>query len=445
MARPALVAAGRGRGGDGGRVPGQAAIVAALACMAVTTLAVYLTTRGGASNTATNTSGGDGLVPVRRPGVRTPAEAAAAAAAEDGVASLAWKAEVMDSLERLERLTKGVLRTSLEQQQTTLHNGASKVGTDCAPAVAAALASAAVDAPTAAAAAGAATAPCRRRNAVVGLAIGIDVNLLYRFVRSLREVAPTEEVDLVLFLDAPPSDDLAWLLDAYRVDVHRFSAAALPAAYRGFHPSSYRWIMIRDWMASVPAADAPHAVFLTDVRDTVFQGNPFTHTDDRSSVFYAFQEARPGTIAACGWNSGWVKDCFGASALQAVGSNVISCSGTSLATWAAARVYVDMLAAEIAVNKCERNGVDQGMHNYFVYGGQLRAALGDALKLVSNEDGWVATVQSMPTLQRNRAGAVVNSASLPYAVVHQYDRSGALKSQYERQFVWLAPDERGRK
>ena len=97
------------------------------------------------------------------------------------------------------------------------------------------------------------------------------------------------------------------------------------------------------------------------------------------------------------------------------------------------------------MNKCERNGVDQGMHNYFVYGGQLRAALGDALKLVSNEDGWVATVQSMPTLQRNRAGAVVNSASLPYAVVHQYDRSGALKSQYERQFVWLAPDERGRK
>lgn len=139
-----------------------------------------------------------------------------------------------------------------------------------------------------------------------------------------------------------------------------------------------------------------------------------------------------------------MKDCFGAAALAAVGSNVISCSGTSLGTWDEAFIYTDMLAEEISRNPCERNGVDQGMHNYFVYGGnggKLRLSLGDRLHLISNEDGWVATVQSMPTLHRDQAGHVLNAKDDIYAVVHQYDRSAALKRQYEQQFVWLQPGE----
>jgi hypothetical protein len=61
--------------------------------------------------------------------------------------------------------------------------------------------------------------------------------------------------------------------------------------------------------------------------------------------------------------------------------------------------------------------------------------------LVPNEDGFIATVQSMPSLTRDRAGRVLNSEGSVYAVVHQYDRSPALKRQYDAEYVWLGPQE----
>ena len=59
------------------------------------------------------------------------------------------------------------------------------------------------------------------------------------------------------------------------------------------------------------------------------------------------------------------------------------------------------------------------------------------LHIIPNEDGWVATVQSMATIHRDRVGRVVNEKGVPYAIVHQYDRSAQLKAQYDREFVWL--------
>jgi len=46
-------------------------------------------------------------------------------------------------------------------------------------------------------------------------------------------------------------------------------------------------------------------------------------------------------------------------------------------------------------------------------------------------------VQSMPQLTRDWAGRVVNNRGEVVAIVHQYDRSGALSDQYEREYVWL--------
>ena len=300
---------------------------------------------------------------------------------------------------------------------------------------------------------GAAIAPASPRRVVVGLAKGIDAPLLYRFARSLRAVAAG--VDIVLFLhadDAPAGSALAWALDAYGVEVQRFDPATFAEPrHRDYHPSSYRWLLIRDWLASPAAAARGYeAVLFADVRDVVFAADPFAPMASAGAgaagqalapAFYAFLEARPRTIAECGWNAGWVRDCFGEAGLREVGGSVISCSGTSLATWAAAQVYAALLADELSTNACERNGADQGVHNYVVFGGRLRAALAAAgageLTVVSNEEGWVGTVQSMNTLTRDRAGRLLNERGVPYAIVHQYDRSKVLLDQLEREYTWM--------
>lgn len=360
------------------------------------------------------------------------------------------------------------------------------------------------------------------RRAAVGLAKGIEALKLYRFVRSLRDSTGDPSVsgiDVVLFLDeadAPPGSPLEWVLTTFGVIVKSFNPASFPEErHRGYHPSSYRWMLIRDWMRSLPAAQQYASVLFTDVRDAVFQGDPFAAAATAAAsapggaaagagagaphpqhpVFMAFLEAKPRTIAECGWNAGWVRDCFGEAGLQSVGNNVISCSGTSLGTWESALAYANLLADEIAVNKCERNGelelelgldaeveveapaldcihihiraplplilphlcglphvsfraslsagVDQGMHNYYVFNGKLASALqplGSRLQVVDNEQGFVATVQSMGVLKRDRAGRLLNDDGKPYALVHQYDRSQALEQQYDRQFVWLSDD-----
>lgn len=144
-----------------------------------------------------------------------------------------------------------------------------------------------------------------------------------------------------------------------------------------------------------------------------------------------------------------MRDCFGDAALDSVRERIISCSGTSLATWEAALAYVGLIAGEVDGNACERNGVDQGMHNYFLYGGRLEEALrplgAPPIRLVSNEEGWVATVQSMPTVKRDKGGRVLNDLGKAVAVVHQWDRSNALKEQYAREYTWLDDGELNRK
>lgn len=109
------------------------------------------------------------------------------------------------------------------------------------------------------------------------------------------------------------------MCSAYDVTIVPFRTSEMPAKLAAMHPSSYRWILVRDWMKATAAA-APHgghapfdAVLFTDVRDTVFQDDPFRFLDKAASAggkgkgggyspaFYAFLEAKPGTIVSRAW------------------------------------------------------------------------------------------------------------------------------------------------
>lgn len=377
-----------------------------------------------------------------------------------------------------------------------------------------------------ASAAGAAASP---RAVIVGMAMNIDVPNLYRFVRSARDHVPG--ADIVLFVD-DDSGDRGAVLRLFsvevrksggtgdterprsispsrlaRLQVHRFSKDSLAPAIRAWHPSSYRWVMIRDWMrARSEAGGGPpyDLVMAMDVRDSIFQGDPFAPTGGTRG-FWAFQEARPRTVRECGWNSvragmeGLLPvDARAATAARppsraGLGEGLLRrrgpaarrrrghlvlrhvrrlvgrhvrlrrprLGGAGAAGLRAQRRRPGAWGARVGRGSREgsRAGVPlpvppscslwQGIHNYLVYGGDLAAALQQlpgpagaaaaAVHLVSNEEGWVATVQSMPEVVRDKAGRVLNEKGTPAAVVHQYDRSAQLKEQYDREYVWL-PD-----
>jgi len=179
------------------------------------------------------------------------------------------------------------------------------------------------------------------------------------------------------------------------------------------------------------------SVMFVDVRDTVWQDDVFARRETVGEGLIAFLEQRPRTIRECGWNSKWVSACFGDVGLNKVGDNVISCSGTVLGTWDDVVSYATLVADLIESRPdCEQNGIDQGIHNYYLFSGDLENAV-SKVHILSNEEGFVVSVQSMPTIRRDRMGRVINENGEVVAAVHQYDRSQELVRQYVQEYSWL--------
>lgn len=116
-------------------------------------------------------------------------------------------------------------------------------------------------------------------------------------------------------------------------------------------------------------------------------------------------------ISQCGWNSGWVKDCFGKEILNSIGKNPILCSGVTSGSKDAVMAYTSYMSGLILSSKetielenneilekiwssslfptCERNGVDQGIHNVLVHSNVM-----SNVKIWTQSTGPVANMQS---------------------------------------------------
>jgi hypothetical protein len=226
------------------------------------------------------------------------------------------------------------------------------------------------------------------------MASNVQFDLLYHFVRSARTHCAT--CTILLFMPesdfAPPN--VRSLLTFFDVEVFHTDNlfASYTAKQRDFHPSSTRWMLMHDHLASWPESRQYNAIMVTDVRDTVFQRDPFVAMRIGASGAVEGEEVRRGvwvametahvSIAQEGWNRGWIQDCYGAEMVARVGSNVVSCSGTTLATWREAKLYVKLMADHIRAHEhCERNGIDQGVVS--THTGTSRRTRG--------EHGWLST------------------------------------------------------
>jgi hypothetical protein len=64
------------------------------------------------------------------------------------------------------------------------------------------------------------------------------------------------------------------------------------------------------------------------------------------------------------------------------------------------------------------------------------------LHKVSVESGWIGTLGRVTTLHRNAWGEVVNDDGEVYALLHQYDRSDAMKRDVSARFPLVMPEQR---
>jgi hypothetical protein len=173
---------------------------------------------------------------------------------------------------------------------------------------------------------------------------------------------------------------------------------AVPENMRSYHASTLRWILYKDLLSEHEGYKMIYnRVWLLDVRDTYFQLDPFSfiaYSDTSPSSLHVFHGVESVSLGQCGWNSGWVRDCFGDTVLNRMKNVPILCSGTVAGTMDFIAEYIEVMGSvvlganlqedytltreaaqrmellqritgtgSIRFPHCERNGVDQGVHN----------------------------------------------------------------------------------
>ena len=165
----------------------------------------------------------------------------------------------------------------------------------------------------------------------------------------------------------------------------------------------------------------------------------------KQHLVMTFKEEESPKIADCTWNAGWVRDCFGQVLLDAISTSDVSCSGVILGTVPAIldyfRLFSDTLHGKGALSdrfpRCERNGVDQGIHNVLLHTGLVP---GVKFHTSLTFPGVVSHMQSdlYATANSDEPPRVMDAQGVAVSIVHQYDRIDGLQRRFAKQYVdWM--------
>lgn len=174
-------------------------------------------------------------------------------------------------------------------------------------------------------------------------------------------------------------------------------------------------------------------VLITDVRDVMFQGDPFVNCNDGLLVFEEGDNALLADEKM--FNAKWVEQLFGKGILDKIGRYPILCSGTVMGGIDAMINYLVKFETLLTqAREVGMGGSDQGVHNYL-----CRDVYATKIQVVKNGAGAVLTM--VPWLAEgadftvSNSGEILGLNGLPVPVLHQYDRHPALALKLVGQLV----------
>jgi hypothetical protein len=159
---------------------------------------------------------------------------------------------------------------------------------------------------------------------------------------------------------------------------------------------------------------------LTDVRDVVFQSDPFGF--DLGDELQCFLEDERQPIGAQPHNRKWVRTALGDDVLRELADLPVVCAGVTIGPFERMLAYLRVMVDHLLRLRTQRTGLDQAVHNYV-----LHNRLVPGVRLVPNGAHVVATLgtvplEDLPALQEA-------------AVLHQYDRHPTLAAALRRRYA----------
>jgi hypothetical protein len=256
---------------------------------------------------------------------------------------------------------------------------------------------------------------------ILGLAAGYHYGDVRPFLQSLEECG--YEGECVLFV-SETTRDLERMAD-HAVLLVPFERTA---GQEDVPYNALRYFLYLDFMRSLRCYYSH--VMMTDVRDVVFQRDPFSFSWPEG--INCTLEDRRMTLATCPHNSHWIRTHQGQEAMAAVGHEPISCSGTTVCDQAGAVRYLEAMTERLIPFKGGERiaGYDQGVHNVLLHTGQLG-------KLTLHDNGGpiltLGYTKGEPVLDAE--GFVLNDNGERAHIVHQYDRKSDLFKKLRKRFA----------
>lgn len=254
-------------------------------------------------------------------------------------------------------------------------------------------------------------------NLVLGAATGYDVADVAPFVRSLRAVYRGAAALVV-----DPAPTLIDFLESH--DVEAIPAASSSLAWSP-HPVMTRFAAFDHILNSRSPGGS---VLLTDVRDVVFQANPFDPAPAPLELFVEFEGGRLGDHA---FNKKHLRAMVGDAMAATVADRPCLCVGTIIGSKANVSRLCRTILMLGAIPRSQVGGAfgaDQAACN-------LAAHLGLVEHEVKANYGRVATLGlTASDVLTVRDGMIVNPDGGVSPVVHQYDRHPALMDMIHRRW-----------
>jgi hypothetical protein len=262
---------------------------------------------------------------------------------------------------------------------------------------------------------------------------GYDYPFLQPFFESLKKVA--FKGDIVVFISETVSKTTRAALKKNGVILIDYQTthpylAEYAHAFEAITPeasiSNYRFILFLEYLLANQTKYKK--VMMTDVRDVIFQRNPFLGlSEDKINVFL---EDPVQTFRYSALNYQWSSAANGKDVTDDYIDEVVSCAGFTIGGTDPVVAYLKHMKGKLEHHAELPWAFDQGVHNGYVY-----AKKPAEMRVFTNDDPFVATLGAYQPYHMNASAEVVNSKGEVYAVVHQYDRSGKLFSLIKQKYI----------
>jgi hypothetical protein len=206
-------------------------------------------------------------------------------------------------------------------------------------------------------------------------------------------------------------------------------ALQMPVVHLVYTPMETRFLRCLRFVASHPH----ERVLLTDVRDVLFQTNPFAQLPNGGLAVSI--ETPSYTVATESHNAAWLARAYGTSMLAKIGANRVSCVGVRCGDATAIKAYLRLFEQELLSMSPAAAGIggaDTAIHNKLLWTHRLGCVhllepLASAVTTCNGIDE--AEVRLSPE------GRVLNLDGSEASVLHQYDRLPGLRLALLRTLV----------